>query len=132
VCNRYYGSNIGHQGGKVDKKDLPKFLKWLEKLEFKVFGIPKPDITVFLHIPYTLSKFMVSKKPKRGYLKGKSFDIHEQSSEHLKRSFEAYMFALKKYNSWVKIDCTSGGKMLLRNQIADKIWLEVRKKLEWS
>ena len=44
---------MGHQGGKLfDKEDRMKLYKSLEELEYGFLELPRPDITVFLYVPY--------------------------------------------------------------------------------
>src|SRR3990167_6923068 len=48
VLDRYVSANQIHQGGKI--KSVAKriaFLKWLDEMEYKVFKIPKPDLTFY-------------------------------------------------------------------------------------
>src|SRR3989344_5653032 len=52
IANRYVSANQIHQGGKI--KSAAKrnaFIKWLNQMEYEVFKIPKPDITLYLDLP---------------------------------------------------------------------------------
>jgi dTMP kinase len=83
IADRYLGSNIGHQGGKIkDKQQRKKFVKWLYELEYGVFKIPKPDISFIIKTDPSIGQAMSWKagkekeKKKKAYLKEKR-DIHE-------------------------------------------------------
>ena len=54
ICDRYVSSNMAHQGSKI-KNDEERFhmYEWIDKLEFWLLSLPKPDKTIFLHVPYT-------------------------------------------------------------------------------
>src|SRR3989344_4098749 len=81
IANRYVSANQIHQGGKINNsKKRNNFMKWLNDMEYEVFGIPRPDITLYLDLPTTivlrLLKKRESSKMKRAYLKKKK-DVHE-------------------------------------------------------
>ena len=68
---------MAHQGGKIkDKKDRIDMYNWLDKLEFELMELPKPDITLFLHMPYE-----VAQKLKEG--REEAPDGHEKDKHHL-------------------------------------------------
>ena len=51
ILDRYIYSNMAHQGGKIfDDKERNSIYNWLEKLEFDLLELPKPDIAIFLHM----------------------------------------------------------------------------------
>ena len=53
VLDRYVESNMGHQGGKLfDKEDRLKLYEDLENLEYGFLELPRPDLTLFLYVPY--------------------------------------------------------------------------------
>lgn len=53
ICDRYVESNMAHQGGKIkDEKDRLEFYKWEEHLEYELLELPRPELTVFLFMPY--------------------------------------------------------------------------------
>ena len=57
ILDRYIYSNMAHQGGKIeDEKERIKMYNFLEKLEFDLLELPKPDITIFLHMPLEVSE----------------------------------------------------------------------------
>jgi dTMP kinase len=130
VTDRYVSSNAGHQGGKIkDKKKRKEYIKWLYNLEYDIFQIPKPDITLILkaspEVSYQLSSKItdkIKKAKKNLYLKGKKRDIHEEDKEHLKNSLDAYV-QLSKENpdDFILIDCMKDEKLLSREEIHNKV-----------
>lgn len=53
ILDRYTTSNMAHQGGKIiDKDDRFNMYQWIDKLEYWLLKLPKPDKTIFLHMPY--------------------------------------------------------------------------------
>ena len=70
ISNRYVSANIIHQAGKItDPLERDDFVAWLEDLEYNIFGIPKPDKTIFLNVSPEMSQKLVLKKEEREYLK---------------------------------------------------------------
>ena len=70
ISDRYIGSNIGHQGGKIkNKKERKKFLRWLYKLEYELFEIPKPNFSFILRVPPKIASFLSGKISDREKIK---------------------------------------------------------------
>jgi len=110
VLNRYYQSNMAHQGGKLKtKKQRDDMFRWLETLELKLLELPKEDLTIFLHMPTR-----VSIKLREG--RNEKADGHESNIDHLHRAEETYLQLADFYN-WIKINCAPDGTIdSLRNQ----------------
>ncbi len=130
VSNRYVSANMGHQTGKiVGKKNRDKYLAWLDNLEYGIFNIPRPDVTILLYMPPEFSQNLVDQKAVRAYTKGKKRDIHEADLEHLKKASEAYLYVAQKYK-WPVISCVKDGKILSREEIHEMIYKVVSKILK--
>ncbi len=129
IANRYISSNIGHQAGKIkDPEERDKFISWLENLEYGIFGIPRPHLTLFLFVPVEFSSKLVEKKDKRDYIEGgKAKDIHESDIAHLKDSQEAYLAAAKKIPQWKKIGCLDGKRLMSIQEINELIIEEIER-----
>jgi len=51
LANRYTSANLGHQGCKIDNPlERRIFFSWLFDLEYKIFQIAKPDLSIILHV----------------------------------------------------------------------------------
>ncbi|MBU1075258.1 thymidylate kinase [Patescibacteria group bacterium] len=122
IANRYVSSNMGHQGGKIkDSVERTRYFEWLDNLEYNQLGIPRPDATVILYVPAKIAQELVGKKEARGYLKGKTHDIHEEDINHLQNAEKTYLEAAKKYGFKI-IECVKNGKLLSREAIHEKVW----------
>lgn len=131
VANRYVSANQIHQGGKTkDAKRRNDFLKWLDKMEYGVFKIPRPDLTLYLSLPIKivlqLLKDRNSGKMCRAYLKKKK-DVHEADVNFLINSRKSAMKLKKEVPNFIEIDCASNGKILSRGVIHEKIYEKVKK-----
>lgn len=131
VADRYVISNIGHQGGKIlNKKKWEAYIRWLYNLEYEIFGIPRPDITLILKSPPEIAGLLapsVSDKEKRrkilAYLGQEGRDIHERDLNHQRDALRSYLRLAKLHPKECKvIECVRQGELLPRDAIHIKIW----------
>ncbi len=134
IANRYVSANQIHQGGKTrDTKRRNDFLKWLDKMEYEVFGIPRPDLTLYLSLPIKIVLELLDKRGssqmKREYLK-RAKDVHEMNEEFLINSRKSALKLVKEIPNFIKIECAEKGKILSREDIHDMVYKEVRKTIK--
>lgn len=103
VCDRYTPSNLAHQGGKVSINERDHVLNWIEKLEYSVFNLPKPDVVFWLDMPVVQAMEFVAQKSSRLYT-DKSHDLHEASLEYLEKVRDTYEYLSCLYG-WVRVGC---------------------------
>ncbi|MBY0157198.1 dTMP kinase [Cytobacillus firmus] len=103
ILDRYVPSNIAHQGAKLPENDFENFKNWVEELEYTVFGLPYPDITVFLDMPPSISFNLVLNKEKRDYTERKQ-DLHEENADYLEAVYKKFS-TLSTNAEWVRIPC---------------------------
>ena len=131
IANRYVSANQIHQGGKTrDRKRRNNFLKWLDKMEYEVFNLPRPDVTFYLSLPIKIVLELLenrgSSKMKREYLK-RGKDVHEVDENFLIDSRKSALKLVKEIPNFIKIDCEEKGNILSREIIHEKIYKEVKK-----
>ncbi len=125
VSDRYVSSNAGHQGTKIDDYgERIKFYKWLDNLEFGIYNIPKPDLTIILHIPHEKTLELIDGRLQKG---GRAKDIHEQDVEHLKRAEQVYLEIAELMPNTRLVECVENGQLLTPNEIHGKVWELVRR-----
>jgi len=133
LANRYVSANQIHQGGKISSaKKRTEFLKWLDEMEYKVFAIPKPDITFYLSLPIPLILKLIDErngKMKREYLKKKK-DVHENDIAFLTNSRKSALWLSKTLPNFIKIDCAPKKDILSREAIHEMVYKEVKKVLK--
>jgi dTMP kinase len=133
VLDRYVSANQIHQGGKIhDVKKQKEFLAWLDQMEHGVFGLPRPDVIIYLDVPVEVSQKLLSQEEqqrKKVYLKKGQRDLAETNVKHLSESRENALRLVKKLNRWERINCTAKGAMLSRERIAEKVWKVIEKSL---
>jgi len=124
VLDRYVSANQIHQGGKIHDPELRKgFLLWLDTLEFKIFGLPRPDLIIYLYVPVEIS---VKLARDRALAKGQTPDAAENNIRHQLESQESALSIVQSSNRWVKIDCAPQGTLLSREEIHEKIFEVVK------
>lgn len=123
IANRYVGSNMGHQGGKIsDPKKRQAYFDWNYHLEYTIFDIPKPNVNLILHMPAVVAQQLVDKKEAREYLHGKKRDIHEDDLHHLLNAEAAYLDIAKRYPEFTVVECAKDDSPLPKEEIHELIW----------
>ena len=57
IVDRYVYSNIGYQCAKIaDKEARATLREWILHTEFEEFAIPKPDLSLFLDVPFSFTE----------------------------------------------------------------------------
>lgn len=134
IANRYVSANQIHQGGKTrDSKRRNDFLKWLDQMEYEVFGIPRPDLTLYLSLPIKIVLELLenrsSSKMQREYLK-RGKDVAESDVQHLINSRKSALKLEKEIKNFVKIECAEKGKIMTRESIHELVYAKVKKVLK--
>jgi dTMP kinase len=118
IADRYTGSNIGHQGGKIkDEKEREKYIDWLMSLEFEILKVPKPDLNIVILAPIDVIVRRIRERHGGN-------DSHEANTEHLKRAQESYVWAAKKYPDYYKIvdGADKNGIEFTKEQVHGMVW----------
>jgi dTMP kinase len=115
ILDRYVYSNIAYQCAKLmDKKDKEALKQWILETEFGHFGLPKPDVNIFLDVPFAFTKRKLTEQRSgndRDYLHGQR-DIHEEDLDFQGRVREIYL-SLEGEASFVRINCTGNQENML-------------------
>jgi dTMP kinase len=83
LLNRYVLSNAVYQSARAED---PTLLDWVLRLEFEELELPRPDVTVVLDVPPSVSATRVAHR-------GDAADVYERSSALLRRVREGYLAA---------------------------------------
>ncbi len=130
VADRYVSANQIHQAGKIENtKERNEFLKWLDTMEYSVFKIPRPDMVIYLDVPFEVSKEWLQKKVlarKKKYLKGHK-DVAEDNLLHLKNSRNSALSLEKQNKNWKKIQCCDGMVCMLPDEVHEEVFKIVKK-----
>ena len=125
IIDRYVYSNIGYQCAKIaDKEARLRLNDWILNLEYEVNKIPRPDVSLFLDVPFAFTEKRLTEQREgedRSYLNGAA-DIHEQSLSVQERVREVYLNASESDDNLVVVDCSNeDGAMALPDEIFSRI-----------
>lgn len=117
LANRYTSANIGHQGSKIDNPlERQVFFNWLYDLEYKIFNIPKPDLSLILHVEPELAQQLAKTRAREDW-SGKTHDIHEENLNHLKKAAQVYLEIANLLPGFKLIKCSGGQGIMSREEI---------------
>jgi len=123
VSNRYVSANMGHQGGKIENSlERKVFFNWLYELEYKLFNIPKPDLSFILHVEAEVAQKMATNRHREDWV-GKTRDIHEEDLNHLQKAEQVYLEIARTFPDFKLIKCTREGEVMSREDIHDLVWI---------
>ncbi len=124
ICDRYVYSNIGYQCAKLPTADeREKLREWILALEFDYFAIPRPDVSLFLDVPFAFTERKLSEQRTgndRDYLNGGQ-DIHEQSLDLQQAVRRVYIDAAEQDDDMHVVDCCQEGRMASPDVIFERI-----------
>lgn len=119
VCDRYVASNLAHHGAKLEAAAREAFVAWLSEIEFELYELPRPAVTVLLDAPVSVARSLVASKADRGYTK-LSHDIHESDLEYLAVCRDLFMtLASQNERTWRVVPIVSpSGRTRTKLEIA--------------
>ncbi len=133
IADRYVSANQIHQGGKIaNPKERKEFLEYLDEMEHGAFKTPRPDLVIYLDVPFEVSRAWLQKKVaqrKKTYLKGGRKDVAEDNLLHLKHSRESALSLQKTHKNWEKVQCCDGMVCMLPEQVHEQVYTIVSKHL---
>ncbi len=125
LLDRYVYSNIAYQCAKLDNPDESERLReWILNTEYGNFGLPRPDLNIFLDVPigFVESSLEAGRKgADREYLHG-ARDIHESNIGFQKKVRQIYLRQAGLDPDFKRVDCSSDkGEMLPPDEIFAKV-----------
>ncbi|VWL85341.1 dTMP kinase [Oceanivirga miroungae] len=126
ISDRYTISNIIHQGNRIkDKDEFNRFCDWILDLEWNKYGIPKPDMVIYLDVPYEISNRLM--KDRLNKINGnEKKDILESDENQKIRAYRVAKEIAKKYEFNI-INCTENDNLRKLGEISNDILSEVEK-----
>jgi dTMP kinase len=130
ILDRYVYSNIAFQCAKIADADKRRQLKdWILHLEFDYYNIPRPDLSLFLDVPFEFTRNNLTgprKGDDREYLMGMK-DIHEEDMTFQQTVREMYLWQVKENNDFKRINCVNeNGGM----KSPDEIFADIKQNLD--
>lgn len=129
IADRYVYSNIGYQCAKIEDAQRRRELReWILHTEYQEFDIPRPDISLFLDVPFAFTERKLTSQrtgDDRSYLQG-GRDIHEASLDLQRSVRNVYLESADVDNDLIVVDCsTEDGAMASPEAIFERIMVHV-------
>ena len=129
VLDRYVYSNVGFQCAKLPAgEERDRLADWIVNLEFGHNALPRPDLSLFLDVPFAFTERKLSEAREgddRDYLQGGQ-DIHEASLQLQQDARSVYLASASKDPSLRVVDCSdASGAMESPEGIFAKIRAEL-------
>jgi len=112
LADRYVASSLAHQTARVAPDKREEFRAWLEHLEYKIYGLPKESLVLYLRVPPHEAQSLVARKSARAYTDS-AHDILESNIRHLQDATEMYD-VLSRRSNWKTIECYDSAKQSIR------------------
>ena len=113
ILDRYTQSNMAHQGAKLDDNKQEKIFTFIEKLEFDLLNLPKPDLMILLHMPSWAGKILKTNRREK-------LDQNEIDDIYMQKAEQTYLKLAKRENA-ILIECTENDKILSVEEINKKL-----------
>ena len=97
-------------------------LAWIVQVEE---GLPKADAIVFLDVPQSHSKRLLSGRKSK--IRGVKKDIHEADDAFSKKVYANYL-RLSRDNKWIVVKCTQKGALRRKEDIAAEVYRVLAKR----
>lgn len=125
LLDRYVYSNIAYQCAKLrSEQEAENLRRWILDTEYGQFGLPRPDLNLFLDVPFEFVEKSLSSQrggDDREYLHGGS-DIHEANIDFQRRVRDFYRRQALTDPKFIPVGCSDDdGKMLAPELIFNKI-----------
>lgn len=121
LADRYATANMIHQGGKIPQAAKRRaFIAWLKDLEYRTFGIPRPDLVLFLDMPPAAARKLLSRR---------RTDRADADQRHQAASYRFAVLLARLERGWRRIRCTEGLQPRTPSAIAEEVWRIVQTSL---
>ena len=90
VLDRYVGSNLAHQAAKLSGTERTELMEWIELVEYDVFRLPRPQLTIVIDMSSQMSRELVARKGTRDYTQQQA-DLHESDLPYLEKVRRCYL-----------------------------------------
>lgn len=121
ILDRYVSASLLHQGAKIsDIEQRGAFLLWVERLEYNIFKMPRPDTVVFLDLPADIRHALLTtdeSKPDLG---------HTETNEAYQMTLQNTAKHVSGMEHWKVIDCLEEGKLRSKDSIHAELYGLVR------
>lgn len=113
IFDRYTGSNMIYQASKYYLPYLrKKACGDIAEFEYVYCDLPRPNINIFLKVPYEVSVELMSKK--------EGHDAHETNKEYQKKVYDTADEIITN-RDWEVVECTENNELLSQDKIFSRL-----------
>lgn len=125
LLDRYVTSNMLHQGARIIDPDARgEFFSWVEHIEHEIFGLPRPDLTVYLDVPPDTTHKLLEYVEEIG---GEVTDPEAHEGVHQAKVADCARHLSTTYLPWVDVTCiTESGSLKDRVDLHEEIYALVK------
>lgn len=122
VLDRYIASNMVYQASQAATGEAEALMAWIVRLETEQFGLPVPDLSVYLDTPPALARELIMKKHRRSYT-DYAFDTYEADAalQTRVRAHYAAIAGTQLLGRWATVSTARGNAMRPPADIADDV-----------
>ena len=120
IADRYVTSNMAHRGGLIeDKEKRLEIYRTIEKLEYEIMELTRPDKTILLYMPYEQACVLKEKRVEVP-------DDLESDEKYLRLGEKSYLELADLYNYNV-INCAIDGNIRTPDKIHEDVYNVINK-----
>ena len=129
VLDRFVGSNLAHQSAKLEGDARIALIEWIEKVEFDVFALPRPTLTILIDMSSQMSRELVSRKAARDYTTQEA-DMQESDLPYLEKVRRCYLALSHSRLDWRTVHgLNDDGALKSIEEVGDEILAVVKAQL---
>ncbi|MEY3784247.1 MAG: hypothetical protein RLZZ230_569 [Candidatus Parcubacteria bacterium] len=121
ILDRYVSASMLHQGAKISEVGKRgSFLLWLSRLEYDVFKMPKPDVVVYLDMPFDIRHALLTtdeRKPNLG---------HTETDEEYQLAVQHCAEQVASLEKWRVVSCLMDDKLRSKDNISTELYGLIR------
>ena len=115
ILNRFLTTGIGEiRIFSRDEKKQDEMFEFLDKLEYGLLNLPRPDMVLFLHMPNAAAKILKQNRT------NEAPDQHELDEEYQQHSEKTYLRLAEK-RGFIKISCVENERIKTINEINEEV-----------
>lgn len=129
VLDRFVGSNLAHQSAKLEGDARLALIEWIEKVEYEVFALPRPSLTILIDMSSQMSRELVSRKAARDYTTQEA-DLQESDLPYLEKVRRCYLALSHSRLDWRTVHgLNDDGALKSIDKVGDEILAVVKSQL---
>jgi dTMP kinase len=121
ILDRYVSATLLHQGAKIgDIEKRGAFLLWVQRLEYEVFKMSRPDLVAYLDMPTTMRHALLTTDETRTKLDA------TETNEEFQLALESCAKHVASMEHWNMVSCMEEEKLRSKDAINAELYALIR------